>query len=185
MGLFSSKDHLFNYLEEVVVDRNFLNLHNYIKKYEFDQRSKLEAHRPHQIGEHLSYDFFINKRRVRFHCSKITFKNHSLYSDYYYDAGAQSQKDDSYIGLPNLYTMEEYGVYPFRILELDSMVLIKEKFQGRKRERFVNASKKYHLQIKYQSNGSWKDKLVEDFNYIANKIIKETLQYLGKLKRNQ
>ena len=34
MGLFSSKDHLYNYLEEVVVDRNFLNLHKSIKNFD-------------------------------------------------------------------------------------------------------------------------------------------------------
>ena len=185
MGLFSSNDHLFHYLEEVVVDRNFLNLHNYLNKYEFDQRAKTNIYGPKNIGEHLTYDFFINKRRVRFNCSKITLKNFTLYSDYYYDTDTRIHKNDNYLGLPNLSDMKEYGIFPFRVLELNSIVLIKEKYQGRNRERFIDASDRYYLWIEYQNNGSWKEKLVKQFNNIANNLIEETLKNLSKLKRNQ
>ena len=64
-------------------------------------------------------------------------------------------------------------------------VLIKEKYQGRNRERFIDASDRYYLWIEYQNNGSWKEKLVKQFNNIANNLIEETLKNLSKLKRNQ
>ena len=75
MGFFNSNEHKFNYLEEVVVDRNFLNLNDYLKTFKFDQRAKTEMYSPNYTGEHLSYDFFINKRRVRFKCTKRIIKN--------------------------------------------------------------------------------------------------------------
>jgi len=186
MGLFSSKDHLFDYLEEVVVDRNFLNLHNYINKFELDQRSKLDNNDKHKIiYENISYDFFINKRRVRFSCSKRTIKNYELYFDYF-EAKMMSKTDKGYIGLPSLSDMkEEKSLFPFRILELDSIVLIKENYKGRNRERFIDASSKYYLWIAQKENGSWEDELVKDFNSISNKLIKETLKNLNQLKKSQ
>ena len=68
--------------------------------------------------------------------------------------------------------MKEYGIFPFRVLELNSIVLIKEKYQSRNRERFIDASDRYYLWIEHQNNGSWKDELVKDFNSISNKLIK-------------
>ncbi|MDC1140307.1 hypothetical protein OAT04_05530 [Candidatus Pelagibacter sp.] len=186
MGLFSSKDHLYNYLEEVVVDRNFLNLHKSIKNFDFDQRSKTNSNDKHKIiYENLSYDFFINKRRVRFSSTKRTIKNYELYFDYC-EAEMISKTDKGYIGLPGLSDMKEAkSLFPFRILELASVVLIKEKYKGRNRERFIDAGSKYYLWISPKENGSWEDELVKDFNITASKLIRETLKNLSKLKKNQ
>lgn len=181
MGIFSSDKHLFDYLEEVVVDRNFLNLHKYIKNFEFDQRSKTGLYSD-QKGEHLGYDFFIQKRRVRFCCTKRIIKNYEMYEKYY-DSEKVTKTNKGYIGIPELYDMQNSkSLFPLGILELYSIALIKEKHQGKIRERFINTSNNYFLWIDYKENRQWEDDLVKDFDIIALKLIKETIKNLKRIK---
>ena len=183
MGFFNSNEHKFNYLEEVVVDRNFLNLNDYLKTFKFDQRAKTEMYSPNYTGEHLSYDFFINKRRVRFKCTKRIIKNFELYEKYY-DSDNATTTNKGYIGLPQLYDMANAkGLFPLGILELESIALIKEMRSGKISERFIETSKEYYLWIQYKENTSWEDELVKEFNFVADKLIKETLKNLIKLKK--
>lgn len=97
-----------------------------------------------------------------------------------------SKTDTGYIGLPSLSDMEKAKLlFPLKVLELKSVVLIKEKHQGRIRNRFIDASDKYYLWIAYKENKSWEDELVKDFKTITNKLINDTLKNLSKLKKNQ
>ena len=186
MGIFKSKDHLFNDFEIYDVDRSFLNLQRYIKNFEFDQIAKTNDNDGNKFCySTIDYDYFINKRRVRFCCCKRTIKNFDLYFDYY-ETHMGSKTDTGYIGLPSLSDMEKAkSLFPLKVLELKSVVLIKEKHQGRNRERFIDASDKYYLWIAYKENKSWEDELVKDFKTITNKLINETLKNLSKLKKNQ
>ena len=114
MGIFDSKDHLFNYFEELNVDRNFLNLHNHIKKnLEFDQRNKTNSKDRTYKYESLSYDFFVNKRRVRFSCTKGTIPNFDCYFKYYetyishvFNRSRRLTKVTAYLPLKIIYNLE-------------------------------------------------------------------------------
>tara|TARA_B100001063_G_C16725424_1_gene536090 strand:+ start:636 stop:1181 length:546 start_codon:yes stop_codon:yes gene_type:complete len=181
MGLFNSKEQLFNDLEVYDVDRIFLNLHNYIKKFKFDHRGRTKMHGPGNTGEHLTYDLFINNRRVRFGCTKILIRNLNLYEEYYEsDKGAKSDK--GYIGLPSVKDMREAKVlFPFKVLEMDSIAYIKHNRYGSKA---VKTSKTHYLWILYQDKVMrWDEELIKDFNKTATNLIKETIKNLSKLKK--
>ena len=98
----------------------------------------------------------------------------------------RSKTDIGYIGLPSLSDMRNAKLlFPFRVLELYSVVLIKEKYKGKNRERFIDASEKYYLWIAYKENKEWEDELIKDFHVMGNKLIKESLKFLTKLKKSQ
>ena len=183
MGLFTlNKNQKFDFFEENIIDRNFLNLHKYFKNFEFDQRSRTDKHVEHP-GEHLDYDFLINQRRVRFSCTKIIIKNFKLYENYF-ETYKATKTDKGYIGLPNLSDMRTAdALFPLSILELRSIALIKEKYLGKSRERFINTSNEYFLWLHYDKELFWVDELKKDFNYIADKLILETAKNLSKLKK--
>ena len=166
MGIFKSTDHLYNDFEIYDIDRSFLNLQRYIKNFEFDQIAKTNDNDGNKFCySTIDYDY--------------------LYFDYY-ETHMGSKTDTGYIGLPSLSDMEKAkSLFPLKVLELKSVVLIKEKHQGRNRERFIDASDKYYLWIAYKENKSWEDELVKDFKATASKLINETLKNLSKLKKNQ
>ena len=179
MSLFSSKEHMFNDLEIYDVDRIFLNLDIHIKKFKFDQRNRGKMNGLN-IGEYLTYDLFINNRRVRFSCSKILIKNLNLYEEYYEnDKGAKSNK--GYIGLPSVEDMRKAKVlFPFKVLEIDSIAFIKHNRYGTKA---VKTSKTHYLWILYQDKVMrWEEELIKDFNRTAANLIKETIKNLKKIK---
>lgn len=185
MGFFTTnKNQKFNFFEEYIIDRAFLNLQNYFKNFIFDQRSKTKIHVGNP-GEHLEYDFFINKRRVRFRCTKKIIKNFKLYKDYFESFNAKIT-EKGYIGLPRVSDkMTADALFPLGILELNSVALIKEIYQGRSRERFIDTSSEYFLWLDYKENLDWEDELKKDFNYIADKLILETAKNLAKLKNEK
>jgi hypothetical protein len=75
------------------------------------------------------------------------------------------------------------ALFPLGILELNSLALIKEIYQGRSRERFIDTSSEYFLWLDYEKDLVWVDELKKDFNYIADKLILETAKNLSKLKK--
>ena len=187
MGLFSSKEHLFNDLEVYEVDRVFLNLHNQIKKFKFDYRGRHVIDGPSSVsgkyGEDLTYDFIIDNRRVRFDCTKHIHKNFEIYKDYFYENRDAPESLESYIGLPNLDDMlKAKSLYPFKTLEMGSEAYIKEK---KRLPRAVQTSKTKYLWILYDDKSMWDKKLVKDFDKTAKNLIKETLKNLSKLKKYQ
>lgn len=178
MEIFSSKKHKFNYLEEVIVDRNFLNLHKYLKNFEFDQRAITDFNVKHK-GQHLTYDFFIDKRRVRFECTKRIIKNFELYKDY---CQPRLTATNTYIKISPKKDVDKNS-FPLFVFEIKSITLIKEKYKGRQIERFIDTSDEYYLWIDYKDNNyfEWQDKLVKDFDKTADKLIKETIKNLKLL----
>ena len=181
MKIFKSKEHIFNEFEIWDVDRSFLNLQKYIKEFEFDLR---------WIGEddkfsnsHISYDYFINKRRVRFSCTKRIIKNFELYENYY-DNEKRAKSNKGYVGLPSLEDMRQAKeLFPFRVLEMESNAYIKEKRMGKIRDRFIKTSKIYYLWILYQDQVMrWDEGLIKDFKKTADSLIEETIKNLKKIK---
>lgn len=184
MKIFKSKEHIFNDLEVYDVDRSFLNLQKYIKNFKFDLRWMGEDNDGNKFCySNIGYDYLINKRRVRFSCTKRTIKNFELYENYY-DNEKSAKSNKGYIGLPSLEDMRQAKeLFPFRVLEMESSAYIKEKRMGKIRDRFIKTSKIYYLWILYQDQVMrWDEELIKDFKKTADNLIKETIKNLKKIK---